>query len=412
MSWPRVPLGEAITLHRGFDLPAQDRAPGKVPVVSSAGVSGYHDIARIRAPGVVTGRYGTIGEVFFIREDFWPLNTTLYVSDFKGNDVRFVYYLLHLVDYGSASAKTGVPGVNRNDLHEMLVPLPPPADQKRISSILGSRDDKIELNRRMNKTLEEMARAIFKAWFVDFLPVKAKAAGATSFPGMDQETFGLFPSSLATAHDKQVPGGWTVQALTDDVRVLSGGTPSTSDSSYWGGGIHWASAKDVSQCHDTYLMQTDRTITEEGLAGSATRIIPAHSVMIVARGATVGRMAINGVPMAMNQTCYALRSKSDANYWLYCQLRDIVDQVVAVSHGTVFGTITTATLDSKLICQPPTSLRHAFERKVTTLFALIRQNTIESRLLSTMRDSMLRKFIGGGGADGRGQSTKHPRIPV
>src|SRR5690554_4841964 len=116
-TWREAELGDVATLQRGFDLPARLRRSGQVPIVSSSGVSGWHDRAMVKAPGVVTGRYGTIGEVFFEDTDFWPLNTTLWVSDFHGNDERFIYYMLNRVDYATHSGKSGVPGVNRNDLH-------------------------------------------------------------------------------------------------------------------------------------------------------------------------------------------------------------------------------------------------------------------------------------------------------
>jgi type I restriction enzyme S subunit len=157
-----------IELKRGYDLPKQVRQPGQVPVISSSGPSGYHSYAMARAPGVVTGRYGTLGEVFYITEDYWPLNTTLYVRDFKGNDPRYISYLLKTIDFLSCSDKAAVPGVNRNHLHRIKVIAPPLVEQRAISKILGTLDDKIELTRQTNRTLEEMAQAIFKAWFIDF----------------------------------------------------------------------------------------------------------------------------------------------------------------------------------------------------------------------------------------------------
>lgn len=165
--WKRMPLGEVVTLQRGFDLPASQRQFGHVPVVSSSGITFAHSEAKVKAPGVVTGRYGTIGLVFYITEDYWPLNTTLYVKDFKGNDPRFVSYLLQTIHFASYSDKSSVPGVNRNHLHLAEVDCPPIAEQRAIAAILGALDDKIDLNRRMNRTLEEMARALFKEWFVD-----------------------------------------------------------------------------------------------------------------------------------------------------------------------------------------------------------------------------------------------------
>jgi type I restriction enzyme S subunit len=142
--WRQVNLGSVATLQRGFDLPTRLRRPGLVPIVSSSGVSGRHDSAMVKAPGVVTGRYGTIGEVFFQDVDFWPLNTTLWVSNFHGNDERFVYYMLQRVDYATHSGKSGVPGVNRNDLHTEIVSLPESrVEQRAIARALADIDDLI-----------------------------------------------------------------------------------------------------------------------------------------------------------------------------------------------------------------------------------------------------------------------------
>jgi type I restriction enzyme, S subunit len=165
--WQEMSLGEMLTLQRGFDLPAQDRRQGTVPIVTSAGISGTHDEAKVKAPGVVTGRYGTVGQVYYVKKDFWPHNTTLFVKDFKGNDPHFASYLLRTINFLSCSDKSGVPGVNRNHLHLIKVRIPEPPEQRAIASVLGAMDDKIELNRRMNETLEALAQSLFKSWFVD-----------------------------------------------------------------------------------------------------------------------------------------------------------------------------------------------------------------------------------------------------
>ena len=135
--WPQVPLGEVITLQRGFDLPSRDRKPGKVPILSSSGITDYHSEVRVPGPGVVTGRYGTIGQVFLVKEGFWPLNTTLWVKDFHGNDPLWVSYLLRTIDFMSCSDKSSVPGVNRNDLHRIPVLRPPLDEQCTIADVLA-----------------------------------------------------------------------------------------------------------------------------------------------------------------------------------------------------------------------------------------------------------------------------------
>ena len=205
--WYSGKLGEVIELKRGYDLPQAKRKKGNVPLVSSSGVSDSHDIAMVKGPGVVTGRYGTIGKVFYVEDDFWPLNTTLYVRDFKGNDPKFIHYFLKTVDFLAYSDKAAVPGVNRNHLHEAAVHLPAVSEQRKIAEFLGAIDDRITLLRETNATLEAIAQALFKSWFVDFDPVRAKAEGLEP-EGIDAATAALFPDSFEESELGLVPKGW------------------------------------------------------------------------------------------------------------------------------------------------------------------------------------------------------------
>ena len=219
--WQEASLGEVIELKRGYDLPQRKRIPGSVPLVSSSGVTYYHTEAKVRGPGVVTGRYGTLGEVFFVSSDFWPLNTTLYVRDFKGNDPRFISYFLRELDFSAYSDKAAVPGLNRNHLHQAAVRYPADiTEQRAIAHILGTLDDKIELNRRMNQTLEQMARAIFQDWFVDFGPVRAKLEGRE--PYLPRELWDLFPDRMVDSELGEIPEGWGVKKLGDCIELAYG----------------------------------------------------------------------------------------------------------------------------------------------------------------------------------------------
>jgi len=219
--WRDCLLGDVIELKRGYDLPERERCAGTVPIISSSGPSGLHDQVKVKGPGVVTGRYGTIGQVFYVPSDFWPLNTTLYVRDFKGNDPRFVSYFLRDLDYLAYSDKAAVPGVNRNHLHQAAVRFPEDMDEQRaIAHILGTLDDKIELNRRMSETLEAMARALFKSWFVDFDPVRAKAEGRD--PGLPKSLADLFPARLVDSELGEIPEGWEVRKLGDLLELAYG----------------------------------------------------------------------------------------------------------------------------------------------------------------------------------------------
>jgi type I restriction enzyme S subunit len=166
MSWAEVNLGDVIRLKRGHDLPASARVPGAVPIVSSSGVTGFHNVPKVTGPGVVTGRYGTLGEVHYIEDDYWPLNTALYVEDFKGNLPRFVAYLLMTLELGSQNSAGAVPGINRNVLHQMKVRIPTPITQRRIVEVLGTYDALIAINQRRITLLEDAARRLYREWFV------------------------------------------------------------------------------------------------------------------------------------------------------------------------------------------------------------------------------------------------------
>ena len=249
-SWSHMLLGDLIELKRGYDLPKKQRVAGHVPLISSAGLSDCHDEAKVKGPGVITGRYGTIGEVFYIKDDFWPLNTTLYVKDFKGNHPKFIYYFLKTINYLQFSDKAAVPGVNRNHLHKASILVPLNIDeQKQIAKILSDLDDKIHLNNQINQTLESIAQAIFKSWFIDFEPVRAKIAAKLEGKNPElaamcaisgkseaeleqmakedfaelQATAALFPDELVESELGEVPKGWTLTLLKDVTTELRRG---------------------------------------------------------------------------------------------------------------------------------------------------------------------------------------------
>ncbi|WP_367190194.1 restriction endonuclease subunit S [Burkholderia sp. Ed8] len=219
--WRSGRLGDFIELKRGYDLPQAKRVKGTVPLVSSSGVSDSHNVSMVNGPGVVTGRYGTLGQVFYIEDDFWPLNTTLYVRDFKGNDPKYIRYFLSTFDFFAFSDKAAVPGVNRNHLHEARVTLPPVNVQRDIADVLGSLDDRIDLLRRTNATLESIARALFKSWFIDFDPVRVKAEGSEP-EGMGAETAALFPDSFEDSKLGEIPKGWRVGTFGDLASLVKG----------------------------------------------------------------------------------------------------------------------------------------------------------------------------------------------
>ena len=278
----------------------------------------------------------------------------------------------------------------RDQLH-LQVTLPEPEHQRWVARFLGALDDKIELNRRMNETLEALARAIFKSWFVDFDPVRAKAEGRQPF-GMDDATAALFPDRFGP---DGLPDGWRFGPPLELARILSGGTPKTTEPDYWDGAVPWATAKDVSQCPATFLIKTERSISELGLNSSSAKIVPSRSTVVVARGATTGRYCLFGADLAMNQTCYALQARDGDCYFVFCWFGELVERLVHAGHGSVFNTMTTRTFETAGALIPTTAVRNAFNIKVTPLFELILEHTIQSETLSALRDLLLPKLMSG-----------------
>ena len=349
----------------------------------------------MKPPGVVTGRYGTIGEVFYVDEDFWPLNTALYVRDFKGNDPRFVAYLLRSLDFQSYNDKSSVPGLNRNDLHRYEVVVPPLDEQLAIASVLGALDDKIEQNRWTAMALERLARALFRAWFVDFEPVRAKAGGSSAFPLMPRAAFDTLPTRLVDSEIGPVPEGWEVKPLSSVCTLVSGGTPKRSEPSYWGGDVPWYSVKDAPGEGEVWVINTDERITREGLTNSAVKMVPKGCTIISARG-TVGKLAMAGTSMAFNQSCYGLLPGDRTSFsYLYLLVQTAVVDLQQRTHGSVFDTITRTTFDGLMVVCPRSEVVSSLEVVVAPLFEALLALLQESAKLTHLHDYLLPHLLTG-----------------
>ena len=372
MSWETIQLGEFLTLKRGYDLPSSKRKEGTVPIVSSSGVTGYHNVAKIEGPGVATGRYGTLGEVFFINEDYWPLNTALYVQDFKGNNPRFTAYFLKSILTSTSSDKAAVPGVNRNDLHARRVRVTRDLSQQtEIASILSAYDDLITNNRRRIQLLEQAARLLYKEWFARL-----------RFPGHEH----------VKVRDG-VPEGWERKTAFEVMDVLSGGTPKTIVSGYWGGDIPFFTPKDATDC--LYTFSTERTLTEDGLRKCSSRLYPKDTVFITARG-TVGKLTLAQTDMAVNQTCYALFAHPPLNqHFLYCALFEGVEQFRSRAVGAVFDAIIRDTFKQIPFLVPHQAAIRMFSKHVTPMIRQIDALSHESRKLAQARALLLPRLMNG-----------------
>ena len=287
MSWRSCKLGDVMTLKRGHDLPADSRHDGDVPVVSSSGITGRHNESKAKAPGVVTGRYGTIGQVFYLEEDYWPLNTALYVIDFKGNDPQFLAYFLRNALKGYHSEKAAIPGVDRNVLHQIAVRAPDFDTQQRIVAILAAYDDLIEKNRRRMALLEDSARALYNEWFVRL-----------RFPGHEH-----------TPIIDGVPQGWSIVSLAKiTMKIGSGSTPRGGDSSYVVEGTPLIRSMNI---YNEFFDDSGLVFLDENQASLLAGVtVQSKDILINITGASVARCCMapeNYLPARVNQHVMIIR---------------------------------------------------------------------------------------------------------
>jgi type I restriction enzyme, S subunit len=393
--WCETTLGDVLMLQRGFDLPETLRKPGPYPVIASTGPVGTHIEAPVQGPGVVIGRSGSLGGGQYIQGDFWPLNTTLWVKDFKGNDRRFCYYLLKSLDLASFNAGSGVPTLNRNHIHPLPLSVPvDPQEQRAIAHILGTLDDKIELNRRMNETLEAMARALFKSWFVDFDPVRGKADGRDL--GLPKHIADLFPDSFEDSELGEIPDGWEINSIGDLADVAGGTTPSTKEPAYWEGGTHaWATPKDLSGLTVPVIFNTERRITDAGLSQIGSGLLPKGTVLLSSR-APIGYLAVAEIPVAINQGFIAMTPKTGtSNIFLLLWASVAHEEIVSRANGSTFLEISKANFRPIPVVTPSADVMRVFEELARPLYERIVESARESRTLVALRDSLLPKLISG-----------------
>ena len=312
------------------------------------------------------------------------------------------------------------------------------SDEQKIADALSSLAHKIRLNHQINQTLEQIAQALFKSWFVDFEPVKAKIA-ALETGGSDEDallaamqaisgtslfdadasaagteaqlarlqaerpeqyaelraTAKLFPSAMQDSELGEIPEGWEVKPLSEMIKLIGGGTPKKSEPSFWNGKIHWFSIKDIPAEGNVFVIDTTDKITDEGLKRSSTRLLPVGTTIITARG-TVGKLALTGVATAMNQSCYGvIGSEGTGPYLNYLRLHNALDTLKQNTHGAVFDTITQSTFETVIQSLADLTLRERFERTVEPLFKQIKNNLIQSKILSETRDLLLPKLLSG-----------------
>lgn len=360
--------------------------------------------ANLARPGdIVFTQRGTLGQVSLVPTqpyDRYLVSQSQMKLTVDGElaDPLFYYYVFSSAeqqDYIRQHAiQTGVPHTNLGILRQTPVPLPSLTEQRAIARILGTLDDKIELNRRMNETLEAMARALFKSWFVNFDPVHAKSEDRN--PGLPQPLADLFPNSFEDSELGEIPKGWDIKSIGDLANVSGGTTPSTKERSYWEGGTHaWATPKDLSALAVPVLLDTERRITNAGLSQIGSGLLSRGTVLLSSR-APIGYLAVAEIPVAINQGFIAMTPRAHmSNIFLLLWASIAHDEIVSRANGSTFLEISKANFRPILVVSPSSKVMQAFDRLARPLYERIVECARESRSLTALRDTLLPMLISG-----------------
>ncbi|MEI7462225.1 MAG: restriction endonuclease subunit S [Pirellula sp.] len=414
--WRELTLGEMIRLQRGHDLTDPQRTVGEVPVFGSAGLNGYHGVSRVKGPGVVIGRSGaSFGKVHFSSRDYWPHNTALYVTDFLGNDELFTFHFLQTVDFSSFNSGSAQPSLNRNHIYLMPVRVPPLMEQRAIAHILGSLDDKIELNRRMNETLEGMAQALFKSWFVDFDPVidNALVAGnpipeeladraevrraALANGTANREAAKPFPAGFQPTEELGwIPEGWAITTSSSlfDVRDGTHDSPKQSDI-----GRYLITSRHI--IGTTIDFSNAYLISEEDYeqANKRSKVDP-YDILLTMIGTV-------GIPfLVMEETIdFAIKNvglfKTGVDrtlatfFYLYLKSEFMTRFMDSRLAGTTQKFLTLKILRAIPLAIPDDRVMNRFGTLTRTVFEKIHMNNKASESLTNLRDTLLPKLISG-----------------
>lgn len=395
LSTSGLPFARGGNIDGGFHFDGADRFPLDSLQRVGPKVSKVGDV-------VFTSK-GTVGRFAFVRpeiERFVYSPQLCYWRSLSPGCIhpRWLYYWMHSTEFqeqfkGVAGQTDMADYVSLRDQRRFWITVPQPQVQESVAEALGALDDKIELNRRMNQTLEAMARALFKSWFVDFEPVVAKSEGRPT--GLPPDLDALFPSEFEDSTMGPVPKGWCVCTIGDLADVVGGSTPSTSQPEFWDGTHCWATPRDLSRLSNPVLLNTERRITDKGVACIGSGLLPVGTVLMSSR-APIGYFAVAQVPVAINQGFIAMKPKDGIpNLYLLNWVQANQEVILSRANGSTFLEISKSNFRPIEAVRPPQPLLDEFYHLTLPWFEKLVTNERETRALTAMRDDLVPRLLSG-----------------
>jgi len=397
-TYPLRRIGEMVENYNSRRMPvkASKRVAGPYPYYGAQGIVDYVD------DYIFEGEYVLVAEdgenlrsrkapiATMANGKFWVNNHAHIMKGNEHNSTRYIYYAVNNSDVSGYVSGSTIPKLSQKSLNEVLLPCPEIKDQQAIVGVLGTFDDKIALNRKMNGTLQSMMQEIFRDWFTNYGPTRAKMQKKDAY--LSQEIWDMFPDKI-DKHGK--PEGWRDSIIGNETHLVRGSTPSTKKTGLWGGGIKWATPKDLSGLDSPIIMDTARTVSESGVAKISSGLMPIGTVLLSSR-APVGYLAITDVPMAIGQGLFGIICEKEiSNIFVWLWTLANMEEILLKANGTTFLEISKNDFKSVSLVVPPKHILLAFDSIVVPLYFRIKKNEKEICTLTQMRNLLLPKLMSG-----------------
>ncbi|MCP1663309.1 MULTISPECIES: restriction endonuclease subunit S [Methanocalculus] len=374
--WNKISLGEVLTFQRGFDITKAEQKNGSYPVFSSSGYKSNHSEYKVRGPGVIIGRKGTLGTVFYSKTNFWPHDTTLWVRDFHNNEPKFAYYFLQTMGFERLDAGASNPTLNRNHIHTLKIKWPPLPTQHKIAAILSAYDDLIENNTRRIKILEEMAQNLYREWFVKF-----------RFPGHEHAQFVDSPLG-------RIPEGWEVMELRNIVVLCRNGV---QPKEY---------PEEIFEYFSFPAYDSGKlpAIEKGSEIKSSKYLVPQDCVLVPKLNPHISRVWLpkpkNNLRSIASTEYLILEPKrgSSAYYYVFFSRPEMIEKLAGRADGTSTSHKRLKPVDflDQLVVMPPDSITDSFDLQIIPMMDIIDTLINTNTTLRTTRDLLLPKLISGG----------------
>ena len=382
----KIRLGDLVEFQRGYDLPKNEFKNGTIPVISSNGILGYHNEVKVKEIGITIGRSGTVGFPYLIKQDFFPHNTTLFIKNFNGNNVVYIYYLLKSLNLNEYKSGSGVPTINRNHLHPLKVTATKNKEtQQKIAKILSDIDDKIEVLHQINDNLAELAKTIYDYWFVQF-----------DFPDKNGKPYKTSGGKMVYNEvlKREIPEGWEVKSLGEiETNIITGKTPPTKDENNFNGNILFITIDDIRQ--NLFIYNSERTLSEKGANTQRAKFLKKGDICVSCIG-TVGVIGIVGKIAQTNQQINSISNPQNFNkYFLLNYLDRYFKDNFTAKKGAVLDNMNKAEFESIIIINPIQNIKEIYYGKVKFLYEKIDTNIQQIQHLQSLRDWLLPMLMNG-----------------